>query len=433
MPNITLIVPVDVRPGVLRSLAPWVHDHITTPVPREIAAKRIKNVFRMRLLEQETRRGGNAMRGWLRSMEEGMQTFDPLLHAGTRSSEEIGRAVLRNAASEGGIPSYLLIALPSASGALTCDLFRLSRGGLAPVASGLAMSESALFLCIRSDHGLAAWNLPQRPQEGARTPVPPPEILREIGALRNLAGSYHAGRYILGLNYDRRVRLSDALELRGLSLPGAFLGSVSENVRNVSDSFLVLAHGLALAADSQSDNGAHVIRLDRYATILAGTLGLPERSIRTIGYSARLHDVGKIYIHPDLLEKPIRLTQREFDLIKRHPVLGVRILGDSPLLETARKIALTHHECWDGSGYPQGLSGSAIPIEGAIVKIADIYDALRTMHAYKSSCSHEDACQLILAGGGDGFHETRPSHFHPDVLRAFRQVAGRFDEIYAMN
>jgi HD-GYP domain-containing protein (c-di-GMP phosphodiesterase class II) len=253
------------------------------------------------------------------------------------------------------------------------------------------------------------------------------------GPIRNLAASFHAGVYVIALNFGRRVTEEDALFLRGFALPGSFLGSVAGEVRDVSDSFLVLTRALALATDSPGDNGAHVLRMNEYARTLARYLSLPERFIRTISYSAQLHDVGKIYIHPDLLEKPLRLTSREFDLIKKHPILGARILGDSPLLKVARNIALTHHECWDGSGYPSGLSGNAIPIEGAIVKIADVYDAIRTMHAYKSSRSHEDACRLIFDGGGDGAHEVRPSHFHPDVHRAFRNVAGTFEEIYHAN
>jgi HD-GYP domain-containing protein (c-di-GMP phosphodiesterase class II) len=159
-------------------------------------------------------------------------------------------------------------------------------------------------------------------------------------------------------------------------------------------------------------------------------MSLPESFIRTISYSAQLHDVGKFCIHPDLLKKPLRLTPHEFELVKKHTALGARILGDAPMLRVARNIALTHHECWDGSGYPAGLAGNAIPIEGAIIKVADVYDALRTMQTYKSSYTHDDAYRLILDGGGDECHDIRPSHFHPHALRAFRATAGKFEEIY---
>jgi response regulator RpfG family c-di-GMP phosphodiesterase len=201
-------------------------------------------------------------------------------------------------------------------------------------------------------------------------------------------------------------------------------------VRDVSESFLVIARALALATDAHGDNGAHVRRMNEYSRTLAEHMSLPERFISAISYSAQLHDVGKIYIHPDLLDKPLRLTTHEFELVKKHPVHGANILGDSPLLRLAKNIALTHHECWDGSGYPTGLFGAAIPLEGAIVKIADVYDALRTMHSYKSSSSHDHACSIILSGGGDGPHEIRPRHFNPDALRAFHAAAGKFEDIY---
>jgi response regulator RpfG family c-di-GMP phosphodiesterase len=163
---------------------------------------------------------------------------------------------------------------------------------------------------------------------------------------------------------------------------------------------------------------------------MAERMKCSTRFVRTISYSAQLHDVGKIYIHPDLLDKPLRLTSHEFDLVKKHPLLGAKILGDSPALNVARNIALTHHECWDGSGYPAGLSGEAIPVEGAIVKIADVYDALRTMHSYKAPLSHDDACRFILGGGGDGLHEIRPAQFHPGALRAFGEASREFEDIY---
>lgn len=200
--------------------------------------------------------------------------------------------------------------------------------------------------------------------------------------------------------------------------------------RDISESFLIMARALALATDSHGDNGAHVRRMNEYARTIAEHMSLPESYVRAVSYSAQLHDVGKIYIHPDLLQKPLRLTPHEFKLVKTHPVLGAKILGESPMLRVAKNIALTHHECWDGSGYPSGLSGDAIPLEGAIVKIADVYDAIRTMHSYKSPYSHEDTCRMILEGGGDGIHEVKPSHFNPDALRAFQHVRDQFERIY---
>lgn len=429
-----LIIPPDLKPGLLRALKPWIHDYLTTPVLREAAAARIKNALRSRQLLLDLQKAMGTLEGWLSRMETAMHQFEPLSFDRSKTQDELAVKVLRRMTGEKDRPTCLLIAAPDGKCGLECDVYAVTSRGIQRIAAGLTIPESTVFLGIKSGHGLSHLNRfgRGRGREEFRYAFPP-ELIQVSGPIRNLAASFHAGVYVIALNYGRRVTEEDALSLRGFALPGSFLGSVAGEVRDVSDSFMVLTRALALASDSPGDNGAHVLRMNEYAKTLARYLSLPERFIRTISYSAQLHDVGKIYIHPDLLEKPLRLTSREFDLIKQHPVFGARILGDSPLLRVAKNIALTHHECWDGSGYPSGMSGNVIPIEGAIVKIADVYDALRTMHTYKSSRSHEDTCRLILDGGGDGFHEVRPSHFHPDVLRAFRNVAGKFEEIYHPN
>jgi response regulator RpfG family c-di-GMP phosphodiesterase len=431
-----LLITSDVKPGLLRALKPWVHDYLTSPVLREAAAARIKNALRARRLEQTARRATRTLEGWLSKIESAMKQFKPLSFDRSKTQDELAARILRGGKGQEDKsgPAYLLTASPDGKQGLLCDLYAPHTSGTRNAVAGFTIPESTVFLSIRSGNGLICINRFGRGRcRGEYRHAFPPELVQATGPIWNLAGSFHAGGYVVALNYGRRVTEEDALLLRGFALPGSFLGSVAGEVQDVSDSFLVLTRALALAADSPGDNGAHVLRMNEYAKTLARQLSLPARFIETISYSAQLHDVGKIYIHPDLLEKPLRLTAREFDLVKQHPLFGARILGDSPLLRVAKNIALTHHECWDGSGYPSGLSGNAIPIEGAIVKIADVYDALRAMHTYKSSNSHEDACRFILDGGGDGFHEIRPAHFHPDVLRAFRSIAGKFEEIYHSN
>jgi hypothetical protein len=385
----------------------------------------------MRELGLAKERAIGGMHEWLAGMDSAIRCFEPLSFDRAKAQDDLAGSIVSRNAGDPDKPAYLLIAVPDGQNNLSGAIYGPTASGVGTSRITLTIAESAVFLRMKAENGLSTRNYFDRGVHLADfQSIFPPELLTLTGMLYNLAGYVHAGTYVIAFNYGRPVVPEDALFLKGLTLPAGFLGTVAEDVRDVSESFLVMARALALATDAHGDNGAHVRRMNEYSRTLAEHMSLSERFIGAISYSAQLHDVGKIYIHPDLLDKPLRLTTHEFELVKKHPVLGAKILGDSPLLCLAKNIALTHHECWDGSGYPTGLSGAAIPLEGAIVKIADVYDALRTMHSYKSSSSHNDACRIIMSGGGDGLHEIRPRHFNPDALRAFHDAAGKFEDIY---
>jgi response regulator RpfG family c-di-GMP phosphodiesterase len=147
--------------------------------------------------------------------------------------------------------------------------------------------------------------------------------------------------------------------------------------------------------------------------------------------SAPLHDIGKVGIADSILLKPGRLSAQEFDEMKRHTLLGADTLaeaerlsldkGDRSFLALAREIALSHHEKWDGTGYPRGLKGEDIPLGGRLMALADVYDALVTKRVYKDAMPHEEAVKIILDGRG--------SHFDPDVVDAFLESGKEFREI----
>jgi len=174
------------------------------------------------------------------------------------------------------------------------------------------------------------------------------------------------------------------------------------------------------------DTEDHTGRVGEYCSLLAGCIGLPEEKINSIRRQSRLHDVGKIHIPVGILNKTGRLTAEEFALMKAHTVMGARIIGDHRRLALARKLALYHHERWDGTGYPYGIRGEDIPIEARILSLADVYDALRNLRPYKPAHDHETACGIILCGDG----RTSPDHFDPRCLWAFRRMAGAFDDIH---
>jgi len=162
-----------------------------------------------------------------------------------------------------------------------------------------------------------------------------------------------------------------------------------------------------------NETGRHVIRMSKYSQILAKAIGLSNEECELIGTVAPMHDVGKIGIPDHILLKPGKLDEKEWALMRQHPFIGYQILGkqDSPLLKLAANIAYTHHEKWNGSGYPRGLKGKNIPLEGRIVAIADVFDALTTERPYKSAWSIEKAVSLIDNEAG--------AHFDPELVPIF--------------
>ncbi len=177
------------------------------------------------------------------------------------------------------------------------------------------------------------------------------------------------------------------------------------------------------------ETGAHIQRLSHYSKILALFIGLDENDAQLIFDAAPMHDVGKVAIPDRIMQKQGPLDEKEWEIVKRHPVLGANLLTGSPslLLQTARDIARTHHERWDGSGYPQGLKGEAIPLGGRIVMLGDTYDALRSVRPYKPALSHEKTYDIIVNGNA----RTKPRHFDPRLLEAFREKHLEFDRIFS--
>ena len=191
-----------------------------------------------------------------------------------------------------------------------------------------------------------------------------------------------------------------------------------------------------LAETRDNETGAHILRTQRYVRVLAEHLcehprfrdQLDDELIDLLFKSAPLHDVGKVGIPDAILLKPGKLTDEEFAIMKTHAALGAEALsvaegelGTNSFLRLAGEIAQTHHEKWDGSGYPKGLKGDAIPMSGRLMAVADVYDALISKRVYKPAFPHEKAIGIILDGKG--------SHFDPDVVEALQAVEEEFINI----
>jgi putative two-component system response regulator len=201
-------------------------------------------------------------------------------------------------------------------------------------------------------------------------------------------------------------------------LPSLLDGASAEPARR--DAHYRALSRLAVAAERGGDGAlGHPARVGATALAIGRELGLGGFPVTWLGEAAPLHDIGKLVIPDAILSKPGRLSAAEFEIVKYHTQAGAEMLSGSGsrLLGLAREIALSHHERWDGCGYPLGLSGEAIPFSGRIVAIADVFDALTHARPYK------DAWAIDYAVGE--ISRQRGTHFDPDVVDAFLAVVGR--------
>jgi len=170
----------------------------------------------------------------------------------------------------------------------------------------------------------------------------------------------------------------------------------------------------------RKESGKHLFRVSEYARILALKCGLDLTEANLIKEASRFHDIGESGVSGSILNKPGKLDPEEWEIMKSHAELGYQMLRDSknPVTEAGSIIALTHHERWDGSGYPQGLSGSAIPLYGRIAALADVFDSLTSDRPYKKAVSLEESCSYI--------YSERGKHFDPHLVTQFLESMETF-------
>ena len=229
-------------------------------------------------------------------------------------------------------------------------------------------------------------------------------------------------------------QLQQDLELRNESLNQTILAQQQE----ISAAQLSTIVALAKLAESRDDDtGLHIDRVGSFSRRLAQAAQnhsnrnaeLNDHYVEMIYHASALHDIGKVGIADAILQKPGKLNSDEFDIMKTHPTIGfltlesiVKSYPNNQMVGMGSDIAKSHHEKWNGSGYPEGLSGEAIPLSARIVAIADVYDALRSKRPYKTPFSHQQAVDIILEGRG--------VHFDPELIMLFENIHHEFDQIW---
>jgi len=235
-------------------------------------------------------------------------------------------------------------------------------------------------------------------------------------------------------NHLRLARLQKELNEYNLNLEE----KVVEQVKEISDSQLATILALAKLAEYRDENtGHHIERIQYFCKLLVTRMAdmvsfqnqITPIFIDNISHASPLHDIGKVGIPDQILLKPGKLTPEEFEIMKTHTLIGSDILQSvkdrytkNSFINMGIEMSRSHHEKWNGTGYPDGTKGTEIPLSARILAVADVYDALRSRRPYKAGFPHEESCQIILEGRG--------SHFDPDVIDTFVELADTFDDVY---
>ena len=415
---VILITGLDDFESKIKGLSAGADDYLNKPVNAIELLARVRSALGLRFAQKSLEGAFSTMSRVTEYTDATLHSFDPLRFDAKVMELQLVSQILTGRVVEWNRPAGVLVGVQDGDG-FTGRLYYTSGGFVRLFFEGATVTPPAGIERRSATAGVEYANF--APAAGAGYSA---ELARVLGDFRSFAAVTSGRLALVAVNYEKDATQFDADVLKSLSLHLTFFENLAGQIRRTDEAFRYTIEALARAAEANDeDTGNHIHRVNEYARLIAIEIGLPDRLVDDIHVNAQMHDVGKIHINPAILRKPGKLTPEEWEAMKLHTVYGARILGDHPRLEVARNIALTHHERYDGSGYPNGLKADEISIEGRVVAIADIYDALRCARSYKPEFDHLKTCQIITQGDG----RTSPAHFDPLVLAAFANRAGELD------
>lgn len=410
----------------IRGIEAGAEDYISKPFDAAEVLARIKMLLHVKALNDRLNSAYHNIARLSAFGEQIINNFDPVNFNFLEKIDSIVEQIIRRKSDLIDSPRIVVIGMLDQAGA--CQWLRFDSSGKHIDRSSLGIvldprrvfslsGEPIVSFYNENDEDLAASRLAR-------------EIEKQSIPVANMVSYATDSFCLIALNYGREVNNYDATVLSSVVMQSLFLRSLAMQVRDTESAFEYAVFALARASEANDeDTGNHILRVGNYCALLARQLKLPEPFVLAIRLQAALHDVGKIHVPVSILKKPDKLTFEEWREMKNHTLYGAKIIGGHQRMGMAARIALTHHECFDGGGYPHGLCGEQIPLEGRIMNLADQYDALRNGRCYKTAFSHEASCRIIFEGDG----RTIPQHFDPQVLTAFRgcevQFAGVYDSL----